>query len=46
MQFKKGIGCKACYDENYNILAPWLSAKWIVGKTDILNKNQERLVEL
>lgn len=26
MQFKEGTGWKACYDENYNELAPWADA--------------------
>lgn len=41
MQIKKGIGWKACYDENYNEIAPWSSAKWIAGKTDVLKKKDE-----
>ena len=29
------------FDENYNILAPWSSAEWIAGKTDVLNKKNQ-----
>ena len=29
------------YDEDYNELAPWSSAKWIAGKTDALNKKNQ-----
>ena len=31
----------AIYDEDYNELAPWSSAKWIAGKTDALNKKNQ-----
>ena len=29
------------YDENYNEIAPWSSAKWIAGKTDVLKKKDQ-----
>ena len=36
MEFKEGLGWKACYDDNYFELAPWSGAKWIAEKTDVM----------